>query len=347
MQFFPVEYSTLSANALLQLLKSNYNIDADSSITFLKRGFNDTYLISGDGGTIDELVSSEGTEESKEKKKNDTKQKFILRVYKHNWRSKESIETELKLLNYLNENKVSVSFPLKDNLGEFIQTIHAPEGVRYAVLFSFAEGNQVRKLTAEQSYLLGVETGRIHSLTRNKLFGVSAHNYDIETQFNTTLTILNPVLVNHPEQYKYLIQLKADFIDLFNSIDKKELRVGICHGDLQAENFHLTSDNKFTFFDFDFFGIGYLAYDIGVFMWYDHKNKPKEIIDAFLKGYQTKENLSLTEIKLILYFSTLRALFQMTLYCKISDGQLLPLWPAQQVADFVKKISRWQEEHKS
>ena len=336
MQFFPVEYSSLSAKALLQLLVANYNISADSSITFLKRGFNDTYLIEHSPG----LKSSKAA--GLEEKGIDHK-KFILRVYKHKWRCIESIETELKLLNFLRKNKVSVSFPIEDKCSKSIQTIQAPEGIRYAVLFSFAEGSKIRKLSAEQSYLLGAETGKIHSLTKNRSIGTTAQNYDIETQFDITLTTLKPLLINHIEQYNYLLELKDDFIKMFKSIDRKELRTGVCHGDLQAENFHITEDNEFTFFDFDFFGTGYLAYDIGVFMWYDHKNKTPEIINAFLKGYQTQEKLTATELKLLPYFSTLRALFQMTIYCKISDGSQLPIWPAQQIADFIKKVNKWQE----
>jgi Ser/Thr protein kinase RdoA (MazF antagonist) len=334
MEFFPVEYSSLSTKALLQLVLSNYTIASDVSITFLKRGFNDTYLI----------TARDGGGEGLERKGN--AQKFILRVYKHQWRSIESIETELKLLNHLKENKISVSFPIKDKQAQLIQTIHAPEGIRYAVLFSHADGEQVRKLSVEQAYLLGLETGKIHSLTHNKSLGESAQRYDIETQFKTILTTLKSVLINHPEQYNYLTELENEFNKVFNEADKNELKTGICHGDLQAENFHITSDNKFTFFDFDFFGTGYLAYDIGVFIWYDHKNKTPEIITAFLKGYQTQIKLSSTELLLLPYFSTLRALFQMTLFCQISDGQQLPLWPAQQVADFVMKVNRWLETRK-
>jgi Ser/Thr protein kinase RdoA (MazF antagonist) len=319
MQFFPVEYSSLSTKALQKLISSNYSIGKNLSIQFLKRGFNDTYLIV----------------------ENDYK--YILRVYKHNWRTIENIETELSTLNYLKEILNSVSFPIKDKQGVFIQKINAPEGERYAVLFSFAEGNLIRKLSLEQSYLLGIEVGKIHSLTQNKSFGSTAQNYDIEKQFETTLKTLEPILVNYSEQYAYLLQLKDDFINTFNSIDKSELGFGICHGDLQAENFHIDQNDTFTFFDFDFFGTGYLAYDIGVFMWYDHKNKTPEIIEAFLKGYQTQRILTKTEIKLIPYFSTLRALFQMTLYCNISNGQDLPLWPAQQVADFIKKVNAWHD----
>lgn len=325
MHSFPVEYSSLSTTALIQLITEHYHIDSDSSISFLKRGFNDTYLIEENSNNM-----------------NASADKYILRVYKHNWRSLESIETELKLLNHLKEHGISVSFAIKDKQENCIQTIHAPEGIRYAVVFSFAEGEQIRKLSIEQSYSLGVETGSIHRLTQNTTFGETAQNYDIENQFEITLRILKPILVNHPEQYDYLLQLKEDFTNVFNSIDKNELASGICHGDLQAENFHLTTNNKFTFFDFDFFGTGYLAYDIGVFMWYDHKNKPPEIMTAFLKGYQTQRQLTATEMMLFPYFSTLRALFQMTVYCTISDGKQLPLWPAQQVADFIKKVGKWQ-----
>ncbi len=315
--FFPIEYSSLSTKALLELVCSNYSFSKNASITFLKRGFNDTYLI-----------------------QNET-EKYILRVYKHNWRSLESIESELKFLNHLKDGGVSVSFPIIDNNKQFIHSIEAPEGVRYAVLFSYAEGEQVRKLSVEQAELLGIQTGKIHALSQHKNVGTPAHNYDIDYQFEKTLSVLKSIRINHPNEYNYVVQLKNYFTKLFIDIDKTQLATGICHGDLQAENFHINSKNGLTFFDFDFFGDGYLIYDIGVFIWYDHKNKPKEIVDAFLKGYQTQRKLTETELKLLPYFSTLRALFQMTLYCQISDGKQLPLWPAQQVADFIKKVEKW------
>ena len=147
--------------------------------------------------------------------------------------------------------------------------------------------------------------------------------------------------MDYPNEFNYLIQLKDSFIHLFSTLEKNEISFGICHGDLQSENFHITETDQFTFFDFDFLGNGYLAYDIGVFMWYDHKNKSPKIMDSFLKGYQTQQKISITEIKLIPYFSTLRAIFQMTMYCTISNGEVLPLWPANQVADFIKKIDKW------
>ena len=317
---FPVEYSSLSTNALLELLVQHYAISKETSITFLKRGFNDTYLIKSG---ID---------------------KFILRVYKHNWRSLASIETELRMLSYLRENNISVSYVIPDKNKKSIQSIDAPEGIRYVVLFSYAEGAQVRKLSVEQANLLGVEIGKMHLLTQNKSFGATAQNYDIDNQFEITLATLKPILINYMDEYEYLVRLKNEFECIFNSVSKKQITSGICHGDLQAENFYFNNNEQLTFFDFDFFGAGFLVYDIGVFVWYDHKNKPKNIIHSFLNGYQSQRKLTEIELKLIPYFSTLRALFQMTLYCKISDGKQLPIWPSHEVANFVKKIERWQGE---
>ncbi len=317
MQFFPTQYSTLSSKSLLNLVIDSYSIDINSTIIFLKRGFNDTYLITNGN------------------------RKYIFRVYKFDWRSFESIEAELKLLLNLKENTISVSFPLKDKSGNFIQTIEAVEGKRYAVLFSFAEGEQVRKLSIAQANLLGKQTARIHLSTKNFVLENTAQNYEIENQFEETLRTLKPFLKNHTEQYDYLVKLKNSFIEKFNAIDKNELSKGICHGDLQAENFHINHENEITFFDFDFFGKGYLAYDIGVFIWYDHKNKTPEIVKSFLEGYNTKRVLTKTEIELLPYFSTLRALFQMTLYCQTNDGIKLPLWNPQEVANFISKIEKW------
>ncbi|MCE9540385.1 MAG: hypothetical protein K8R85_14390, partial [Bacteroidetes bacterium] len=69
MQFFPVEYSSLSTKALLELVVINYDIDCNSSITFLKRGFNDTYLISENALLNGGAYSLNGEEEKHNKEK--------------------------------------------------------------------------------------------------------------------------------------------------------------------------------------------------------------------------------------------------------------------------------------
>ncbi|HET6227854.1 MAG TPA: phosphotransferase [Bacteroidia bacterium] len=319
MEKFPVEYSSLSADALLQFIIEQYALDSTSSIVFLKRGFNDTYLIISKG------------------------EKFVCRVYKYGWRGLETIENEVDLLLYLKQNDTSVAIPVENTKQKRVLKINAPEGVRYLVLFTYARGQRVRKLSTDQAFLLGVETAKMHLLTKDKVISPTAQDYTISKQFTETIQVLTPILIDYPKQFQLLQELEKFFLKEFNSIKKGELAEGICHGDLQAENFHIDENGSLTFFDFDFFGKGYLIYDIGVFMWYDHKNKPPEIIKAFLKGYESKRLLTPTEHKFIPWLSTMRALFQMTLYCRISDGKQLPLWPAAEVAAFLDKVEKWQK----
>lgn len=320
MQLFPVEYSSLSTTALLNFILTNYTIDGTASLSFMKRGFNDTYLI----------VANE--------------KKWILRVYKHNWRNLENIKAEVKLLIYLKTNGIGISEPLLSKNKEYIHSLDAPEGVRYCVLFSYAPGVPVKKLSVEQAHLLGRQTAGMHLLTKNKELEAVAHDYSIEYQFQITLKQLQPLLVAYPKQFNFILELQGLFKAEMEELALREIETGICHGDLQSENFHVTTANNFTFFDFDFFGKGYLIYDIGVFMWYDHKNKPPAILSAFLEGYEHIRPLSAAEHHFIPWLSTLRALFQMTLYCKINDGKQLPLWPPAQVADFINKIEKWHKE---
>jgi Ser/Thr protein kinase RdoA (MazF antagonist) len=98
----------------------------------------------------------------------DNETKYVLRVYFYNWRSKPQIQEEIDLLHLLKENDVSISFPVADKKGEFIQEINAPEGIRHAVLFSFAEGEKIRFMDAQTCFSIGSLMAKIHSTTANK-----------------------------------------------------------------------------------------------------------------------------------------------------------------------------------
>ncbi len=315
-----VNYSSIAPSALLSEIRIHFDFKKNATIRFLKRGFNDTYLITEPKG-----------------------RKFILRVYNVNWRKRKSIVDELALLAELNEARVAVSDPYRLKGGAFHANLAAPEGRRYMALFKYAEGASVQKLTVNQAFLLGIETGRMHKYTEGKSYKYAAQNYEVDYQIRKSYARLKPILKDFPEEWAMMVKIRDDFYENFTVQTIPKLSRGVCHGDLQAENVHFTANNNLTLFDFDFFGNGFLIYDIGVFIWYDHQNKTKEIVDSFLKGYQTQRLLNDTELRLLPYFSTLRALFQMTVYCKLNNGTYLPQWKPEQVAKFVHKMKRWHE----
>jgi len=61
---------------------------------------------------------------------------YYLRVLIYKWRTKEEIEAEIELLNYLHNCGISIAAPVQGNEGVYIQEINAPESIRYAVLFT-------------------------------------------------------------------------------------------------------------------------------------------------------------------------------------------------------------------
>lgn len=80
--------------------------------------------------------------------------KYVFRVYTHNWRTKLEIEEELRLLLHLKETDGQVAFPLADKSNQYIQKIEAPEGTRFGALFSYAKGTKTARFSPQTSFLL-------------------------------------------------------------------------------------------------------------------------------------------------------------------------------------------------
>src|SRR4051812_21274885 len=123
---FPAINSTLSPEHLAEWIAEKYDLSG-ASCRLLKTNMNDTYIIS--------VLDS----------------KYVLRVYSYNRRTRLDVSEELRLLMLLKEHGLSASYPIADTSGSFIQEIAAPEGNRFAVAFSFAEGGKIRFLTEEFS----------------------------------------------------------------------------------------------------------------------------------------------------------------------------------------------------
>jgi Ser/Thr protein kinase RdoA (MazF antagonist) len=144
MTHFPVTNSNLSAVHLGQFLKEIFTINGDVTCSLIKAGINDTYLVTS---------------------KND---QFVFRVYSLNWRTKSEIEEEIKLLNELKHCKISVSTPIVDKKGQCIQTLKAPEGERWGVLFTYAKGQKLHLYSKKTHFEIGQLMGRLHAVTINK-----------------------------------------------------------------------------------------------------------------------------------------------------------------------------------
>lgn len=271
---FPVITSTLSAKELGVFIKDKYQLKEDFKCDLFRTGMNHTYFLS------------------------DNEDKYVLRVYSHNWRTKSEIVQEIELLKLLKENNLSVSFPIQDKNGEFIQEINAPEGVRYVVLFSFAQGGKIRFMDNETCFEIGSLMSKIHNLTTNKTINRVTYN--------------KKSLVEQP--YEYLNQFFSDklpemqfikeFEQNFNDSDFENTQNGVLHMDIWYDNMAVTNEKEITIFDFDFCGNGKQILDVAYFckqLFFIELDKEKyeSKVKSFLNGYGKNRSLSKKELELI------------------------------------------------
>jgi Ser/Thr protein kinase RdoA (MazF antagonist) len=310
-----IAYSTLQIAFLTSLLQEQYGMPHEKvSVMFLKRGFNDTYKVTAG------------------------KDKFILRVYRFKRRSLQEIQSELDVLLFLHKNGIPISIPLPDKYNRLIQKIETPEGARAAVLFSYVSGESLRKPSVLQCRQAGEALGAIHKTLTAFDGGPLSWEYQPTKIFTYVRQAVNDTLHNFPDDLVYLDRLE-ELID--KRLSGVILKQGICHGDLQPENFLFLENGPVSFIDFDFSGHGPLLYDLGAYTWYDHQGKTKEMLQSFFTGYSGIVPLTDEEKDLIPLFGSLRALFLMGMWTRFMDGESNPVWPAEQVSSFVKKLKKW------
>lgn len=237
---FPTTYSTLSPDALAAYVSQHYALE-NVQCQFIVRGVGDTYLI-----TTDE-------------------DRFILRIYRASHRTLGNIQSEVTLLNTLRDAGVSVSYAIADRKGQQIQALAAAEGTRHAVLFSYAEGRSHVLLSDNQLRNLGLEMARFHNVSTTVRLDDPRWTFDLETTLFQPLAAAKPYFREDPVTYEWMLAAAERVKLALDGIHTDRIITGYCHFDFLPKNFHFDKDDKITLFDFDFFGRGWLIYDIMTF----------------------------------------------------------------------------------
>jgi Ser/Thr protein kinase RdoA (MazF antagonist) len=295
---FPVTHSILSISALITELLPEYAIETPTDCRFLQPGLNDTFL-------VDTLTA-----------------KYILRVYRHNWRSLDEILYELDALLHLKNAGVNVSAPVMRKDGNIIGSLVAPEGLGYVVLFTYAHGKEPDYETEKEleAYLYGKAVAKIHAATDTFKSSHSRPSIDLEYLLDIPLRSIQPFLYHRLEDWEYLTRLATKLKTQILDLSPNNLELGFCHGDFHSGNAHLDLNEQITFFDFDSCGMGWRSYDIANFRWNARLNKKeKEMWPSFLHGYTEERHLSELDIQTTQYFIPIRHVWLLGLHT--SNGQ--------------------------
>ncbi|WP_353096623.1 phosphotransferase [Empedobacter brevis] len=278
MKTFPVIASTLSQTELGEFINEKYQLENHFDCKLFRTGVNHTYFLSN------------------------VNTKYVVRVYCHNWRTKAEIQEELDLLNSLKKYNLSVSTPIPDKNGNLIQEILAPEGLRYVVLFTFAEGEKMRFMTNETCFAIGSMMAKIHNVTATKK--INRINYNSDVLLYKAYEKLNLFFSEDLDEMIYLKQISSKIAKRFEKIHLSEHQKGIVHLDIWYDNLSVNKENEITIFDFDNCGNGSLILDIGyfckqLFFIETDKNEYETKVESFINGYKKVRNLSRKELDLI------------------------------------------------
>lgn len=300
MTHFPVSNSNLSAHHLSLFLKEKYTFGVNTKCHLIKAGINDTYSIS------------------------DSLQQYVFRVYSLNWRTKEEIGEEIKLLLLLREKGLSISYPIADNEGNYIQLLNAPEGDRYGVLFSNAPGEKQHLISAETHFQIGQLMARFHHITH----GQNLHrvHYTAEVLLVDSLKKISSFLRDDTAEMSFMKEAQQYLLNQIQTADLSQIRQGIVHLDIWFDNLNITQDQKVTLFDFDFCGNGWLCIDIAYYVMQLHNMEKYQVndyqpkVDSFLEGYESVTHLSEEEKRLMPALGVSLYYFYLGVQCQRYDN---------------------------
>ena len=176
-------YSQLSSKSVGRMVASQYGLDNKLSCKFYVLGLHDNYLIESRG------------------------QKYILRIYRNNWRSKEEILFELEWLEFLNAKVDLVAKLIRTKSDDLTFQIDSPEGARLVAMFHYADGNAPGNIiNASQAELLGSAVANIHKVSETFEPQYTRQDLDITYLLDSSLNEIEPYLDN--DQCTYLSNLR-------------------------------------------------------------------------------------------------------------------------------------------
>jgi Ser/Thr protein kinase RdoA (MazF antagonist) len=295
MTHFPVSNSQLSPSHLALYLQSNYDMAPGADCRLIKAGINDTYLVTTGTG------------------------KYVFRVYSLNWRTTTDILEEIRLLQLLKEQQVPVSWAVADKNGEYIQTLNAPEGIRYGVLFTFAAGEKLHLYANEVHFKTGATMARIHQLTQD--FPLNRITYTPTNLLEDSLPYIQPFLGADTAEMDFLVNAQQYLLKELRGADITAIRHGVVHMDIWFDNMNINEQGDITIFDFDFCGNGWQCLDIAYYILQQHSllremETCQEKMDAFLDGYTSVMPISSEEKRLLPALGVTLYFFYLGIQCK-------------------------------
>ncbi len=235
---FPVQDSTLSDQAIADQLLPLYGLTPPYSCRFFRKGICDTYRIQSAGG------------------------EFYLKVYRAGRRSLLDVSEEVRLLNHLLDQGVSVVRPVARSGGGYVNELQAPEGTRCAVLFHAVQGDDEK--TDRHRRAFGATVARMHLAADSMKPAYNRQHLDVTTLIEENMVPISQLMAHRPDDLRLIRELADHAKDrIVSLLPCTSPDYGVCHGDLHGGDVIYDANGQPTLLDFDSSGVGWRAVDLG------------------------------------------------------------------------------------
>ena len=297
--YTPALHSIIEPAILDQLVQSDFALHASRAVYLIQSGLNDHYA----------LHTAQGD--------------FVIRVYRSGWRSNQAIIWELELVDHLARCGAPVAACVSRTEGGWFSEIRAIEGVRQVAVFRCAPGpythfgasGRNRISPADCAEQFGRSVAEIHSAADSYHSEMPRFHLNLDHLLEQPLQAIAQVYAHRQRDVDGLRQVAGQLRQLLDRIGLERLDWGPCHGDMSGGNSTYSNDRVFHF-DFDCAGLGWRAYDLGVFFWSMSINgHGGEVWDRFLRGYSACRALSSHDLAAARAFACARVIWLMGLWC--------------------------------
>jgi len=282
-------YSTVSETELLERLVPLYAVDDAESCRFWERGVNDTYQV--------QCANA----------------RYSLRVYRHGLRSREAVDFEVAALLHLAGRGAKVAGPIERRDGGYVSELSAPEGPRYAILTTHAEGAEPDYDDVEMGRLFGASVAELHRWSEGFATRHVRPALDLAYLLDRSLEIIVPFCEQSAPGLAMLEATAGDLRRTVSAVPTDTLDVGFCHGDCHGCNVHL-HEGSMTHFDFDCCGVGLRVFEWATFKWGIRGDDNEQALwSAFIEGYRATRDIGENDLALVDTFVVIRHLWWMAL----------------------------------
>jgi Ser/Thr protein kinase RdoA (MazF antagonist) len=279
----PSKRSLLDEHGLKDYILQTYALPKALTVTFWRTGIagNDVYLLKT------------------------PQQQYVLKVYFVRSLSVQ-IQASVQMMDVLAQQQIPVPRLLRNLDGECVTSLPCPEGIRYAVICEYLQGQEPDIFNDDDALTIGRLVGRLYRSLDTIDSTMVSHRIDRNYLIQSALDALPRYCPDEREKIRYFTTMGHRLWTMIERYaPRQEPSYGLCHGDLHTGNMLKVSSGDIVLFDFDACGYGARVYDLGVYAndnW--AKTSPQELqrdreaLDKFLCGYTEYGSLTADEYAL-------------------------------------------------